>query len=93
MATHVLAPPHVPLWLRLLLAPVSAAVVLLGIRITGALITNDFRTSMALTALWFAIVAIAAVVVWRRSPGLRIPVSAVGNLRSRRRVSRPGVGA
>ena len=77
MATHALAPPHVPLWLRLLLAPVSAAVVLLGIWITGALITNDFRTSMALTALWFAIVLVAAVVVWRRSPGLRLPVSAV----------------
>ncbi|MGH3066848.1 MAG: DM13 domain-containing protein [Gaiellaceae bacterium] len=77
MTTHALAPPHFSRRLRLLLAPVSAAVVLLGIWVTGALVTNDFRTSMALTAAWFAAVAVGAVVVWRRWPELRIPVSVV----------------
>ena len=71
------APPSTPLWLRVALAPVSAAVVLLGIWVTGGLLTNDFRVSMALTALWFALVAAAAVVVWRRRPELRVPVSIV----------------
>ena len=78
MAVRAQAPPPVfPLWLRLALAPLSAAVVLLGIWITGALITNDFRASMALTALWFGAVLVGAVVVWRRWPQLRVPVSAV----------------
>jgi len=77
MAVDVHAPAPVPPWLRLALAPISAAVVLLGIWVTGALVTNDFRTSMALTALWFAVVAVGAVVVWRRWPALRIPVSGV----------------
>ena len=78
MAVDVHAPPPVSPWLRLALAPVSAAVVLLGIWVTGALVTNDFRTSIALTAVWFAVVVIGAVVVWRRSPALRVPVSVVG---------------
>ena len=77
MTTHALSSPHVSRWLRLLLAPVSAAVVLLGIWVTGALITNDFRTSMALTAAWFVAVVVGAAVVWRRWPDLRIPVSVV----------------
>ena len=78
MAVHADPSPRVfPLWLRLALAPLSAATVLLGIWVTGALITNDFRTSMALTALWFAAVVVGAVVVWRRWPELRLPVSAV----------------
>ena len=77
MAVDAHAPAPAPFWLRAALAPLSAAVVLVGIWITGALITNDFRASMALTALWFAIVVIAAIVVWRRRPELRIPVSAV----------------
>ena len=61
----------------LLFAPVSAAVVLAGIWVTGGVLTNDFRTSMALTTVWFAIVAAGAVAVWLRAPGLRLPVSAV----------------
>jgi hypothetical protein len=67
----------VPGWLRVGLAPLSAAVVLLGIWVAGGVVTDDFRTSMALTALWFVVVAVAAVVVWRRRPELRLPVSAV----------------
>jgi len=61
----------------LLLAPVSAIVVLAGIWLTGGVLTNDFRTSMALTTVWFALVAAGALAVWLRAPGLRLPVSAV----------------
>jgi hypothetical protein len=61
----------------LLLAPVSAVVVLAGIWLTGGVLTNDFRASMALTTAWFALVAAGALAVWLRAPGLRLPVSAV----------------
>ncbi|HEU0245827.1 MAG TPA: DM13 domain-containing protein [Gaiellaceae bacterium] len=77
MTSHALTSRAIPLWLRLILVPVSAFVVGLGIWVTGAVVTNDFRTSMGLTALWFAIVAAVALVVWRRWPALRLPVSAV----------------
>lgn len=50
---------------------------LLGIWITGGRLTNDFRVSLALTALWFVVVVATAVAVWRRYPPLRLPVSAV----------------
>ncbi|HLF68432.1 MAG TPA: DM13 domain-containing protein [Gaiellaceae bacterium] len=72
------APPlSAPLWLRALLAPVSAAVVLAGIWLTGGVLTDDFRLSMALTALWFALVVAGGIVVWRGAPALRLPVTAV----------------
>ena len=41
-----------PLWLRLALAPLVAALVLAGIWVAGGLLTNDFRVSMVLTMLW-----------------------------------------
>jgi hypothetical protein len=61
---------------RLLLAPVSAATVLAGLWLAGGVITDDFRTSMTLTALWFGLVAVVALQVWRRAPRLRLPVAA-----------------
>lgn len=61
----------------LLLAPASAAIVLAGLWLTGGVISDDFRVSMALTALWFGLVTVAALVVWRRVPRLRLPVTAV----------------
>jgi len=39
--------------------------------------SDDFRVSMALTALWFGLVTVAALVFWRRAPQLRLPVTAV----------------
>lgn len=61
----------------LLLAPLSALVVLAGIWLAGGVLTDDFRASMALTTLWFALVAGVAVVLWWRAPSLRLPVSTV----------------
>jgi uncharacterized membrane protein YqjE len=62
---------------RALLAPVSAGVVLAGVWLTGGLLTDDFRASMALTTVWFALVTLVALLVWRRAPRLRLPVTAV----------------
>jgi hypothetical protein len=58
-------------------AAVSVVViVLIGIWVSGGLITNDFGLAMGLTALWLALVAAGcALVAWRR-PGLRVAVIA-----------------
>src|SRR5512145_2546906 len=83
MAVHAAQPPRpTPVWARIALAPLTAVVVLTGIWVAGGVVTDDFRASMGLTALWFAVVLAGAVVVWRRRPELRLPVSvvAVGTL-------------
>jgi hypothetical protein len=60
--------------LALLAAPAVAAIVLTGVWVAGGVISDDFRTSMALTAAWFAICAGACLLVARRSRALRVPV-------------------
>ncbi len=52
-----------PIVLKLLAIPVTAAVVLIGLWVTGALITNDFGVAMWLTIAWMH----ATVVVWCRA--------------------------
>jgi hypothetical protein len=59
---------------RLLAIPVVAAVVIAGVWVTGGVISNDFRVSMALTAVWFAVSGAACVIVTLRSRPLRVPV-------------------
>lgn len=71
-------PRHTPpAWLRIASVPLAATVVVAGIWVAGAVLTDDFRASMALTALWFAAVAAGALLVWRRVPGLR-PAAVAG---------------
>ena len=73
------ASPPIALPLRLGTAAASVPVVLLGIWLAGGVITDDFRASMALTAGWFALVIVGAVLVWRRLPAWRaVPLVAVG---------------
>jgi hypothetical protein len=54
--------------------PVVAAVVLLGVWVAGGVISDDFRTSMALTAAWFVLAGAACLLVARRSRALRVAV-------------------
>jgi hypothetical protein len=61
---------------RLVSIPIVVAVVAAGVWVTGAALTNDFRASMALTAVWFAVTGLASIVVARRSRSLRVPVLA-----------------
>ena len=62
--------------LRLLALPATAALVALGVWVTGGLISDDFRVSMALTAAWLTLCAVGCVAVaWRVRP-LRVPVLA-----------------
>jgi Electron transfer DM13 len=62
------------LLVRLLAIPFVAAIVVAGVWLTGGVLTNDFRTSMALTGLWFALSGAACVAVALRSRPLRVPV-------------------
>jgi hypothetical protein len=65
-----------PLSLRILSVPAVAAVVLLGIWVTGALITNDFAVSMWLTVAWMGAAALACGAIALRSRAFRVPVAA-----------------
>ena len=54
--------------------PIVAGVVALGVWVAGGLLTNDFRASMALTAVWFGVTGLGCLLVARRSRRLRWPV-------------------
>jgi hypothetical protein len=58
----------------LLSIPVVAVVVLFGVWIAGGVVSNDFRTSMALTAAWFLLSGAACLLVARRWRGLGVAV-------------------
>jgi Electron transfer DM13 len=64
----------VPTALRLLTIPATAAVVLAGIWLTGAVLTNNFVLAMALTTAWMVAAGVAALIVAVRSRALRWPV-------------------
>ncbi|HSK16402.1 MAG TPA: DM13 domain-containing protein [Gaiellaceae bacterium] len=60
-------PGRPPLWPRLLAVPVVVAITLLGLWVAGGVITDDFRASMGLSALWFALAfAASAAIAWRQ---------------------------
>lgn len=52
----------------------TAAIVLVGVWVTGGLITDDFQLSAALTTAWFGVAGLAALATARRRPDLRFPV-------------------
>jgi hypothetical protein len=56
--------------------PVVAAVFLAGVWLTGGVISDDFRTSMALTAAWFVLSGAACLVLVRRVRAIRVAVIA-----------------
>ncbi len=63
-----------PIVLRLAAAPLVAAVVLLGVWVTGGVITDDFAGSAVLTGLWFAATGAACLLVAMRNRTYRLPV-------------------
>ena len=58
----------------LLAVPVVAVVFLFGVWVAGGVVSNDFKTSMALTAAWFLLYAVVCLLVARRSRALRVAV-------------------
>src|SRR4051812_34258962 len=69
-----MAPEHPRPDLALLAVPGVAVVVLAGVWVTGAVITNEYRVAMWLTAGWMAVAGLACLVVAVRSRRLRWPV-------------------
>jgi len=61
---------------RFLLIPVVVGVLILGVWVTGGLITNDFTAAMLLSALWMGFAGLIAVGIAVRWPRLRLPVLA-----------------
>ncbi len=59
---------------KLLAIPIVVLVVLAGIWVTGALLTNDFAVAMWLTAVWMGLAGLLALGVAARSRALRRPV-------------------
>jgi hypothetical protein len=57
------------------LAPIPVVVVMvLGVWVTGGLITDEFKLAMALTAAWVALLGLACLAVAIRRRRLRVPV-------------------
>lgn len=60
--------------LRLLAIPATVVIVVAGIWVTGAVLTNDFTLAMRLTAGWMALAGLVAVAIAFRSRAFRWPV-------------------
>ena len=61
-------------WRSVAAALVVVVVVLAGVWVTGALITNEFRIAMVLTGAWMALAGLGCLVLAVRSRALRWPV-------------------
>src|SRR5215210_944581 len=59
---------------RIVAVLVTALVVLLGVWVTGGLLTNDYETSVALTTVFFVVLGLVALALarYRRSVGLPV---------------------
>jgi hypothetical protein len=60
--------------LRLIAIPATVVIVVAGIWVTGAAVTNDFTLAMRLTAGWMALAGLIAVAIAVRSRAFRWPV-------------------
>ena len=67
---------RVPGWVRLLAVPVVAGVVLAGVWVTGAVLTEDATLAMLLTGAWFGLAGALAVLAGLRWRRLAVPVVA-----------------
>ena len=59
---------------RWLLLPTVAVTFVFGVWVAGGVVTNSFRASMALVALWYAAAGIGVLVVGLRRRRLRAPL-------------------
>jgi hypothetical protein len=58
----------------LLLAIAAAATTAAGVYVAGGVITNDFRASMVLTAIWFALAAAIALASFKARRSIGLPI-------------------
>jgi len=66
--------PAIPGWVAWAAIPVVALVVVLGIWITGGVVTNDEQVAKGLTALWLLAAGFVALFVSWRYRGMALPV-------------------
>src|SRR3954447_6957776 len=64
------APPSA----RWLLAPAVAGAFVIGVWVAGGVLTNSFRASMALVAVWYAAAGAGVLVAGLRRRALRAPL-------------------
>ncbi len=78
LAAHLIVPSNrtIPVWARVLAAPVVAVITLVGLWFFAGQLTNDFKTSMALTVVWFGLAGLISVWTAQRWRGLAVPVLA-----------------
>ncbi len=60
--------------LRVPVAPLIAAILVFGVWVAGGVITDDFETSVALTAGWFTVAGVACAATAYNVRELRVPV-------------------
>ena len=60
----------------LILVVAAAATTAAGVYVAGGVITNDFRASMALTAIWFAAAAAIALASFKAGRSIGLPILA-----------------
>jgi Electron transfer DM13 len=65
---------RLPIALRLLAVPATAAIVLAGLWVAGGEITNDFGVAMWLTVAWMGVAGCVALAIAARSRSFRWPV-------------------
>jgi hypothetical protein len=70
----VVASSPLPALARLASIPLVVVVVLVGVWVSGALVTDDEKAAKALTGLWFLLAGVMAVGVGRRWRPLALPV-------------------
>jgi len=63
-----------PRWLWIASIPLVAAIVLFGVWVTGAMVTNDETIAKGLTGVWFIVAGLMAVIIGWRWHGLAVPV-------------------
>jgi hypothetical protein len=73
-ASFPTSPRNVPPWARLLAIPIVMILVLLGVWLTGAVLTNNATLAMVLTGAWFTLAGGAALAAGLRWRDLAVPV-------------------
>lgn len=68
------APRSTPMGLKLAAVPIVIVVVALGVWFAGGVLSNDMNVAMALTAVWFGVAGLAALLIVRARRDLLVPV-------------------
>lgn len=71
---NYVAPRSTPLGLKLAAVPIVIVVVALGVWFVGGVVSDNMNVAMALTAVWFGVAGLVALLVVRARRDLLVPV-------------------